>query len=351
MKPTAPFLLLSLVLSFPAAAQFCNLDLKYENGQVRWKAITGATRYTVLETYGDLRPPFYSSTRNTFVNVTRRASAAVRVRYIVTAEVDSAVRLMATWTDACSGTIEVILPVDEAFRKFTRRAVFPVVGSTPGAFGGHFRTSLELRGAANEKGRIVFHPAGRPASDNDPSMPYSFVDRRVMQFDDIVAALGQSGIGSLELIPDADSIDRIPQTRLRLYNDTSLGTFGTFAEPHRPYDYLDHAGFQLRIPDERFRVNVGIHALTDTRVAVVFQRADGRLDGTFSRTFPAGYMEMTAVSAFFGGKALEPGHLLAIAIEGSAIPFYTITENKTNDPTLIVPRPDGTTRDVGEFVD
>ena len=349
MRPS--ILLFALLVASPASAQFCNLDLKYENGQVRWKAITGATRYTVLETYGELKEPFYYSTRNNFVNVTRRASAPVRVRYIVTAEVEPDIRIMATWNDACTGTIEVILPQDDSFRGFTRRAILPVVGSTPGAFGGQFRTSLELRGAANEKGRIVFHPAGRVAADSDPSIPYSFIDTRVMTFDDIVAAMGQSGIGSLELIPDADSVDRIPQTQVRLYNDTSLGTFGTFTEPKRPYDYLRHSGFQLRMPDARFRVNIGIRTLTETRVSVVFQRADGRLDGLFNRTFPAGWTEMTAASDFLGGKALEPGHLLTIAIEGSAIPFYTITENRTNDPTLIVPPPDGASREVGEFVD
>jgi len=348
VKPT--LLVLSLLLVLPASAEYCDLELRYESGQVRWKSVSGANRYTILKTFGDLKAPEYSSTRNTFIDVDERASSAVTVRYIVTAEVEAGVRLMATWNDACTGSIDVTLPVDEAFRKFTRRAILPVVGSTPGAFGGQFRTSLELRGLASEKGRIVFHPAGKIASDSDPSMPYSFVDVRVLAWDDVVAAMGQSGLGSLEIIPDADSLDRIPQTQVRLYNDTSLGTFGTFATPVVPYDYLRPPSFQLRIPDDRFRVNMGIRTLEATRVSIVFQRANGQLDGQRELNFPAGWMEMKSIADFVG-KTLEPGHLLIVSVTGAAVPFYTITENRTNDPTLVVPPKVGTSREVGTFVD
>lgn len=343
-------LVLSLLLALPLSAEYCDLQLRYENGQVRWKSVSGANRYTILKTFGDLKAPEYSSTRNTFIEVDERASSAVTVRYIVTAEIESGVRMMATWNDACTGSIDVTLPVNEAFRKFTRRAILPVVGSTPGAFGGQFRTSLELRGQAAERGRIVFHPAGKIAADSDPSMPYSFLESRVMAWDDVLAAMGQSGLGSLEIIPDDDSIGRVPQMQVRLYNDTSLGTFGTFATPVVPYDYLRPPSFQLRIPDDRFRVNMGIRTLEATRVSILFQRPNGQLDGQRELTFPAGWMEMKGVAEFVG-KTLEPGHLLIISVEGAAVPFYTITENRTNDPTLVVPPKVGTSRDVGTFVD
>lgn len=353
MPPVKPsvLLVLSLLFTFPAAAQFCDLQLRYENGQVRWKALPGAKRYTVLETYGDLKAPVYYSTRNTYVDVSRRATAEVRVRYIVTAELDDTVRITAEWSDACTGSIDVTLTPDPNFARLTRRAVFPVVGSTPGAFGGQFRTALELRGSAAEKGRIVFHPAGRIASDDDPSIPYAFTDSRVLSFDDIVARLGQSGIGSLEIIPDPDSLDRVPHAQIRLYNETSIGTFGTYGNPVLPFDYLRPAGFQVSVPDARFRLNMGIRTYTPTRVQIIFQRADGRLDGLKELSFPAGWMEMKP-AAEFTGKALEAGHVMSVAIvEGTAVPFYTITENRTNDPTLIVPPANGISREVGEFVD
>ncbi|HYC89983.1 MAG TPA: hypothetical protein VEO54_12280 [Thermoanaerobaculia bacterium] len=347
-------LTLVLFLALPAAAEFCDLDLRYENGEVRWKAITGALRYTVLETYGGLKPPFYYSTTKTFVQVDHRVSDPVTVRYLVTAEVEEGVRIQAnattTWRDACTGVIDVPIAVDAEFRKFTRRAIVPVVGSTPGAFGGQFKTAVELRGALNEHGRIVFHPAGKVAADDDPSIPYSFTNARSIVHDDIVAAMGQKGLGSLEIIPNADSVDRIPEVSVRLYNDTSMGTFGTYAAPVFPYDYMSPGGMQVRVPDARFRLNFGIRTLTATTAEALIRRADGRLDGLRTLRFPAGWMEMKAAADFIGAT-LNPGDQVTLTFNGAAVPFYTITENATNDPTLIVAPANGTTRNVGNYVD
>jgi hypothetical protein len=343
---------LVLLVTIPAAAaEFCDLDLRYENGEVRWKAITGAERYTVLETYGGLKPPFYYSTRNTFVTVDHRVTDAMTVRYVVTAEVQEGVRITATsWADACTGMIDVTIEPDAAFRRFTRRAVLPVVGSTPGAFGGQFKTALELRGAANESGRLVFHPAGRPAADDDPSLPYAFTTTRVIAHDDIVAAMGQRGLGWMEIIPDAASTDRIPEVGVRLYNDTSVGTFGTYTAPVLPYDYRSPAGMQVRVPDARFRLNIGITTLTATTAEAIIRRADGRLDGLRTLRFPAGYMEMKSANDFIGA-ALNPGDQVTLSFNGSAVPFYTITENQTNDPTLVVAPAEGISRNVGNYID
>lgn len=339
------------LLAFPALAEFCDLDLRYQNGEVRWKSIPGAVRYTVLETYGGLKPPFYYSTTRNFVTVDHRASDPVTVRYTVTAEIEPGVRATAMgWSDACTGSIDVAIAADPEFRRFTRRAIVPVVGSTPGAFGGQFRTAIELRGAANEHGRLVFHPAGRVASESDPSIPYVFSDTRVIVHDDIVAAMGQSGLGSLEIIPDPASTDRIPEVSIRLYNDTSMGTFGTYAAPVFPYDYLRPASMPVRVPDARFRVNIGITTLTATTVQAIIRRADGRLDGLRTRNFPAGWMEMKSASDFVG-VALQPGDQVTLSFNGAAVPFYTITENRTNDPTLVIAPAEGTSRNVGNYVD
>jgi hypothetical protein len=341
----------AVLLALPAAAEFCDLDLRHENGRITWKPIAGATNYTVLRSYGGLKPPFYSSTKNTFIEVDHPASAPITVRYIVVAEIESGVRLQAgTFSDACTGSIMITLDADPAFRKFTRRAVIPVVGSTAGAMGGKFKTSLELRGDAQEHGRLIFHPAGKVASDDDPSIPYSFLQSRVLAWDDVVAAMGQSGIGSLDIVPDETSLDRIPKATVRLYNDTSIGTFGTFTSPLRPYDYLNPSGFEVRIPESKFRVNIGIRTLAETRMQALIYRADGRLDGFRDVTFPAGWMQMTSASDFIG-RALEPGQTLLLTFTGASMPFYTITENMTNDPTLVIVPPGGNSRDVGEFVD
>jgi hypothetical protein len=343
-------LLLSLLVPLSASAELCDLDLRYVNGEVRWKSIPGAVRYTVLESYDGLKPAFYYSTKDTFVTVDHRVTSAMTVRYVVTAEIESGVRLMATWNDACTGSIDVPVAVDEEFRRFTRRAILPVVGSTPGAFGGQFKTAIELRGAGNEHGRLVFHPAGRVASDSDPSIPYSFTTTKVMAFDDIVAAMGQNGIGSIDIIPDADSVDRIPEVQVRLYNDTSMGTFGTMTEPVLPYDYLSPSSIAIRFPDARFRVNIGIRTLEATTVSAIIRRADGRLDGLRELRFPAGWMEMKSASDFVGAT-FQAGDQVTLSFNGASVPFYTITENRTNDPTLVLAPAEGTSRNVGTYID
>lgn len=354
---TSAVLIAALLLALPLSADYCDLNLRLENGQLRWNAITGATNYSIIESYGTVKAPVFRSTLNTFIPVDQRASGPVLVRYIVTAELERGVRVKpgqpethAEAVDACTGTIELTLGIDAEFRKFTRRSVLPVVGSTPGAFGGQFKTALEMRGTANQHGRLIFHPAGRPAADTDPSMPYSFAATRVITFDDVVVAMGQQGIGSLDIVPDDDAPDRIPEVEARLYNDTPMGTFGTFTRPVLPYDYLHPVGFEVRIPDSRFRVNIGLRTLTATTVQTVVFNADGRPNGLRNITFPAGWMEMKSASDFIG-RVLEPGQSVSLAMSGAAVAFYTITENATNDPTLILGPTRSSTNDLSKFVD
>ena len=154
----------------------------------------------------------------------------------------------------------------------------------------------------------------------------------------------------LEIIPDADSTDRIPETSVRLYNETSLGTFGTYTQPVFPYDYMSPASMAVRLPDARFRVNIGIRTLAATTVTAVIRRADGRLDGLRTLNFPAGWMEMKSANDFIGAVLL-PGDQVTLSFNGAAVPFYTITENQTNDPTLVVSPAEGTTRNVSGYVD
>src|SRR5258708_32703499 len=88
-----------------------------------------------------------------------------------------------------------------------KKGIIPVVGSTSGANGASFKTSLHIAAVPGAHGRIVFHPFGTIARDDDPSIPYSFAENvhalaDFLQFDDIGAALGQSGLGTLATIPD-----------------------------------------------------------------------------------------------------------------------------------------------------
>lgn len=344
---------LAVLISFATAANACVLSLRYEEGEIRWKAVAGAERYQLQESFND-----FSTSRNYFTEghsfkVEHRVTAPTLVHYRVTAELSTLVAsVAATSLPACTATIDVQLLPDAELRSLTRRIVFPLVGSTPGAFGGRFKTYLKLTGSyPMQKGRIVFHQAGRAASDSDPSIPYELKALgETREFDDIVATMGQSGIGSLDLIPDEGSEPVVPLAEARLYNDTPAGTFGTQAFPAFPADYLRPASLRLAPPDSRFRMNVGFRTLTEAKVFILINGADGRLRDFRELRFPAGWMQMTGASELAGSE-LKVGETMTLNFTGTVVPFYTLTENRTNDPTLIVADPRTRSLNVGAYVD
>jgi hypothetical protein len=82
---------------------------------------------------------------------------------------------------------------------------------------------------------------------------------------------------------------------------------------------------------------------------LIYTAAD-RLDGFKTLDFPAGWMEMKSASDFVG-RPLQPGQLLVMTFSGAAVPFYTITENATNDPTLVVAPAAGSARNLAALVE
>ena len=348
--------LVSSLVALPAAA-YCQLNLRYEGGVLKWDRIAGATDYWIVESYGE--PPVYRffTTRNSSIELPHRSSVAVPVRYMVTAPIAAGVRGQdiddpVVTNDACAATFDTEIPADPAFRSMTRKAILPIVGSTPGSFGGRFKTSLVLRPfAANQRGRLVFHPAGRVASDSDPSIPYGFTGADPLVFEDVVAAIGQSGIGSLDIVPDDDASSLIPLVEARLYNEAAVGTFGTFAPPAYPYDYLRPAALEVVIPEnDRSRVNIGFRTITETKMRILIYNAVGTLVSFRDVTYPAGWMQMTSASDF-AGRTLGPGQVVQVQFTGAVIPFHTVTENSTNDPTLVVVSPRPPSKNVGAYVD
>lgn len=314
-------------------------------------------RYQVQESFNELLTSRNLFTEKRSFRIDHRVTAPTQVYYLVTAEVSTTVQSSPVAAaeeslPACTARITVDLAPDPALRKLTRRIVFPLVGSTPGAFGGRFKTSLKLTAShPNQKGTIIFHPAGKAASDGDPSIAYDLNtpgDTRV--FDDVVAEMGQSGIGSLDIVPDENGDPFVPVAEGRLYNDTVNGTFGTQALPAFPMDYLRPAGMKLTPPDARFRMNVGFRTLTDASITILITGTDGRLRDFRELRFPAGWMQMTGVSELAGSE-LKAGESMSLVFGGAIVPFYTLTENRTNDPMLFVGDPVSRSLNVGKYVD
>jgi hypothetical protein len=341
---------LAAVLFTAPADAACKFDIRYDRGTLRWNRIPGATQYRIVESFARVTNNY--TTDEPFVAVTDRASSEIKVRYVVTAELDPRLLALGEMTvDACSGSLETTLDRDPAFRRLTRKAVLPIVGSSSGAGGARFRTGLTLRGEPSQRGRIVFHPAGRAAADDDPSIRYGFAESGTLTFDDVVAAIGQSGTGSLDIIPDDDAVGRVPQITAYLYNDTPGGTFGTFVPPVFPFDYLHATSHSLTIPDPRFRTNIGFRMLADGTFRVAVFNNAGRLMAFHDETYPAGWMQLSS-AADLARTTLNPGDSVTLLFpEGAMIAFHTFTENRTNDATLVVGSPRSERGNVEEYVD
>ncbi len=346
MTRFAAVLALVLLAAYPADAA-CFLNLRVMGGTggqplaLVWDVVSGSTSYEVRES----RDNFATSTNTTvyapgFV-IPRRASHSTKLNYRVTAQLGAGLLGIAAVnasTDACVEQIEVTIPGDPAFRQLTRRAIVPLAGSTRGANGSLFRTSMEMRSTnSNQHGRIIFRSAGSQPSDSDPSVQYAFEGSGLrLEWRDIVAATGGSGIGSLEIIPDESSEPIIPATRVRLYQDGGAGTFGTYTAPVYPFDYLSPVPFTVQMPDQGSRVNLGFRTLSSavTIKAIVYDGA-GRIRRFYDIGLPPNFTVMDSIGVMLGGH-VDAGERVVFLPAGPVIGFHTLTDNQTNDPALFV---------------
>jgi hypothetical protein len=331
--------LLSLAIVTPlfaqpsCAAPFARVSGKLTSPQeytLSWEPVPGAVFYTIEERHS-ADPRGLKTTR---IIDTSATSIDIKHESINDVTYEYSVKVIG---GNCSMSAFVKTFGDPELRRAVRRGIVPVVGSARGANGSLFKTFLRLEGP-NLKGRLFFHPAGRPASDDDPSLPYDLTHTQELVWDDVVAALGQSGIGSLSIVPNEGEAAELPRATVRLYNVAENGIFGATAEMYPAVAFLDQdAPFQrVAVPEDgNFRVNVGARAVLDGRATALFITKDGQQKGIRERAFRAGEMVMGSPEAVYG-LALEPGEVLLVTFSRAMIPFYTLTDNRTNDPFLYV---------------
>jgi len=86
-----------------------------------------------------------------------------------------------------------------------RVSTIPAAGSLAGGFGSFFRTSLALSnpGSIEIRGKLLYHPANRAGVDSDPTLSYVIPANGTLNYSDVVVAMGQSGLGSLDILTTA----------------------------------------------------------------------------------------------------------------------------------------------------
>ena len=209
-------------------------------------------------------------------------------------------------------------------------AMLPVVGSAPG-IGTFFRTDLQAFNPSNQpiKGKLVFHPAGVGASPSDPSLEYSYSALSVTSIPDVVAFMGQSGLGSLDVVPTSGVP---PRLIARVYSDNgAAGTAGFTMESFAPDQALRQAIYMLVAPADltAFRMNVGVRTLDD---GVTITIARGAL--SLTRSYEANRFEQGTLAGFLGEQPVANGLYRIVVQSGSAFIFTSTTDNRSSDTTV-----------------
>ena len=224
--------------------------------------------------------------------------------------------------------------------------VIPVVVSTGGLFGSFFKTGVQVfnpsPGTSAITGRFVFHPAGVAGSLSDPSFPISVAAGQTISYTDILATMGQSGIGSMDLVlPDAS---QAPIVVVRVYNDAgAAGTTGFTEDLIDPNGGFQNAvlfggvtGFILGPSDTaHFRYNIGVRTLFGgASITATVRDSAGNVLRTTTRTYPPTFLQQVDAATFLGAPLGNDQSIQISVSTGSAIIYGATADNTTNDPSL-----------------
>lgn len=221
----------------------------------------------------------------------------------------------------------------------------PVVGSTAGGSGSNFKTSAQLFNPSNItslSGRLIYHRAGASGTSGDPSLAYSVPPGAIVSYADVVVTMGQTGLGSIDVVPAAGT--ETPMILLRIYNDAGAnGTAGFFLDlvgtSVGTGSRILSAGTQgfLLTPIEpaRTRMNIGVRSLAGgATMTVRLEDSAGLLLSSRTKTYLANWFEQVD-SATFLGAAIGANQKVRITMTaGSAIVYGATTDNVTNDPSV-----------------
>lgn len=217
--------------------------------------------------------------------------------------------------------------------------VLPAAGAVQGltAF---FRTAVQLFNPTSTTitGRLVFHKAGQSAAAGDPSLAFTINSFQTVSYPDLVASMGISGLGSLDVVTNGGAV---PVINARVFSDGGgAGTSGFTEEAVAPTDSIHsfNRGFLVTPTDPaNFRMNIGIRTLdAGATLSIRMYNADGlQLSTRTGVAYAPNFFEQVTANQFTGAAAIPPGGFIRINVSsGSAIVYGTITDNRTSDSLM-----------------
>ncbi|MEK6374238.1 MAG: hypothetical protein AABO58_16245 [Acidobacteriota bacterium] len=217
--------------------------------------------------------------------------------------------------------------------------VLPAAGAVQGVTA-FFRTAVQLYNPTPTviTGKLIFHKAGQPAAAGDPSLAFTLNPDQVVSYPDLVASMGTSGLGSLDIVTDGGAV---PIINARVFSDGgSAGTSGFTEEAVAPNDtlYLFNRGFLVTPTDPvNFRMNIGVRTLdAGATLSIRMYNADGlQLSTRTGVAFAPNYFEQFTAQQFTGAAVIPSGGFIRINVTaGNAIVYGTITDNRTSDSSM-----------------
>ena len=201
--------------------------------------------------------------------------------------------------------------------------ILAVVGSAPGTFGSHFKTSVQLYNPQSTavSGKIVFHSQETPGSASDPSLAYSLEPHKTISYADLLPAMGvASGVGSADIIADATS--PLPLMLVRVFNDGgSAGTTGLTEDSLSVDAALQNGSSATLIaPDDVswFRLNIGIRTLAQgVTLSITARDKDGAIVKSVTTAYLPTFFTQVGASQLYGFQRDGTIRDLTIGTDGS----------------------------------
>lgn len=213
-------------------------------------------------------------------------------------------------------------------------AIVPVVGSTRGQSNANFKTELQLTNATDGPmaGWLFLRPQGAVRR-------YELEPHTTLSFADVVADLGVTGLGSLDILVERG---QIPVIVARAYDDQPGGTTGATVPAIPATAILSRTDAAALIAPRdltRYRFNTGIRALDNgATLELVVRAANGTERNRRVVSYPSHHFEQQPANAF-AGVVLQPNDSIEIQLlAGAAIIYGSTVDNATNDSSLQVLR-------------